>query len=147
MTQSEIMKKGNSYVYFALTGEDFDPNQITNRIGVIPTSSWRKGEKGKYKSNLENSGWKISTKKGLEYLMLDRLVDEIIEKLFDRIEEINELKRQFNLESVLEIVMYVDINDEQSTPSLGHGLKTLEFLYRTQTTTDIDIYRFNSATT
>jgi hypothetical protein len=38
-----------------------------------------------------------------------------------------------------------DTNEEQSTPALGHDLKTVEFLYRTQTTTAVDIYRFNSA--
>ncbi len=77
--------------------------------------------------------------------MVDRLVDEVIGQLFDKIEIINELKNQFNLDSVLEIVMYVDTNEEQSTPALGHDLKTIEFLYRTQTKTDVDIYRFNSA--
>ena len=77
--------------------------------------------------------------------MVDRLVDEVINKLFDEIEIINELKSQFKLDSILEIVMYIDTNEEQSTPALGYDLKTIEFLYRTQTTTDVDIYRFNSA--
>lgn len=77
--------------------------------------------------------------------MVSNLVEEIVNKLFDKIEIINELKSQYNLYSLLEIVMYVDTNEEQTTPSLGHDLKTIEFLYRTQTETDIDIYRFNSA--
>ena len=39
--------------------------------------------------------------------------------------------------------MYIDTNEKQSTPALGHDLKTIEFLYRTKT--DVDIYRFNSS--
>jgi hypothetical protein len=139
------MEKGNTYVYFALTGDNFDPQIVTEKIGVIPTEKWRKGDKGKYKPNLEYSCWKLSTDKGKEYILVDSLVDEVISILFDKIEIINELKNQFNLDSVLEIVMYIDTNEEQSTPALGHDLKTIEFLHRTQTKTDVDIYRFNSA--
>ena len=40
--------------------------------------------------------------------------------------------------------MDVDTNPDQSTPSLGHDLETIGFLYKTRTKTDIDIYRFNS---
>ena len=139
------MEKGNTYVYFALTGDNFDPQVVTERIRVNPTETWKKGDNGKYKRVLEYSCWKLSSNKGEEYLMVGRLVDEVINKLFDKIEIINELKSQFKLNSILEIVMYIDTNEEQSTPALGHDLKTIEFLYRTQTTTDVDIYRFNSA--
>jgi len=128
-----------------LTGDDFDTHVVTKRIGIIPTETWNKGDKGKYKPALDYSCWKLSTDKGREYLMVDNLINEIVEKLFDKIEIINELKNQYNLESVLEIVMYIDINEKQLTPSLGHDLKVIEFLYRTQTTTDVDIHRFNSA--
>ena len=139
------MEKGNTYVYFALTEDNFDPQVVTDKIGVIPTEKWNKGDKGKYKPTLEYSCWKLSTDKGKEYIMVDNLVNEVIKPLFDKIEIINELKNQFNLDSVLEIVMYVDTNEEQSTPALGHDLRTIEFLYRTSTKTDVDIYRFNSA--
>jgi hypothetical protein len=40
--------------------------------------------------------------------------------------------------------MYVDTNEEQWTPALGHDLRTIEFLYKTKTITDVDIYKFNS---
>lgn len=139
------METGNTYVYFALTSDNFDPQIVTERIGIIPTEKWNKGDKGKYNPTLNYSCWKLSTNKGKEYIMVDSLVDEVIGQLFDKIEIINELKNQFELDSVLEIVMYIDTNEEQSTPTLGHNLKTIEFLHRTQTKTDVDIYRFNSA--
>ena len=112
------MENGNTYVYFALSGDNFDPEVVTKKIGVIPTEKWNKGDKGKYKPTLEYTCWIFSTDKGKEYLMVDSLVDEVISKLFDKIEIINELKHQYNLESVLEIVMYIDTNEEQSTPAL-----------------------------
>jgi len=140
------MEKSNSYVYFALKGNDFDPNEITKRIGIIPTDSWRKGDKGKYNLNIQFACWQLSTEKGKEPLLIDTLVDEIVNKLYDSIDIISELKTELHLESVLEIVMYIDTNPETSTPALGHDLKTIEFLYRTKTTTDVDIYTYNSET-
>lgn len=137
------MTKSNSCVYFVLKGDDFDPKEITNNLGE-PTEVWRKGDKGKYNPSLKYSCWKISTIKGKEYIEIDKLVNEIVELLFDKIEKINELKQKLKLNSVLEIVMDIDINPNQSTPALGHNLKTIEFLYKTRTETDVDIYRFNS---
>lgn len=139
------MESGSSYVYFALTGDNFDTDEVTNRIGITPTDSWRKGDKGKYKAVLEFASWRISTDEGKEYIFINNLVDEIVSKLYDKIEIINDLKRQYQLTSVLEIVLYIDTNEDNTTPSLGHDSKTIEFLYRTKTTTDVDIYRFNSA--
>jgi hypothetical protein len=139
------MEVSDSYVYFALQGDDFDPEEITKLIGISPSESWRKGDKGKFKSTLEFSCWKLSTSKGQEYMWIDKLVNEIIQKLYDKIDIIKELKAKYQLDSVLEIVMEIDVNPENTTPSLGHDLKTIEFLYRTGTKTDIDIYRFDSA--
>lgn len=139
------MSTGNTYVYFALTGDNFDSQIVKERIGVTPTEKWNKGDKGKHIPTIDYSCWKLSTDKGKENIMVDSLVDEVIGQLFDKIEIINELKYQFDLDSVLEIVMYIDTNEEQSTPALGHDLKKIEFLHRTQTKTDVDIYRFNSA--
>jgi CRISPR-associated protein Cas8b1/Cst1 subtype I-B len=93
------------------------------------------------------SSWKLSTAKGTETILMDNLVLEIIDRLYDKIEVINQVKKEFELNSVLEIVMDVDLNEEQSTPALGHDLKVIEFLYKTQTRTDVDIYRYNSAQT
>ena len=139
------MIKGNSYVYFALTGEDFNPQEITKQLEIEPSEAWRKGDKGKYNQSLKYSCWKISTKKGKEYFEIDKLVNEILELLFEKIDKINELKKKMGLKSVLEIVMDVDTNPEQSTPTLGHNLRTIEFLHKTRTETDVDIYRFNSS--
>jgi hypothetical protein len=139
------MEKCNSYVYFALKGDNFDPQIITDRIGIEPTESWKKGSKGKYNPVLKYSSWILSTPKGKESIEIDKLVDEIVYALKDKIEIINQLKSEFKLDSVLEIVIDIDINPEKSTPALGHDLKTIEFLYLTKTITDVDIYRFNSA--
>ena len=139
------MESGSTYVYFALKGDDFDTDVVTNKIGITPTDSWRKGDKGFYKPVVNFASWRLCTDVGKEYIFINNLVDEIVFKLYDKIDIINDLKRQYQLISLLEIVLYIDTNEDNSTPALGHDLRTIEFLYRTGTTTDIDIYRFYSA--
>ena len=137
----------NSYVYFALHGDDFDPSGVTKELGIEPTDSWKKGDKGQYLPNQKYACWKWSTEKGKEAIFIDKLVDEVVEKLKAKVEIINRLKEKYQLTSVLVIVLYIDTNPEESTPALGHDFKTIEFLYQTQTVTDVDVYRYNSAET
>lgn len=136
--------KFNTHVYFSLVGDKFNPNKITEKLGIEPTESWEAGDKGKYKKELTFSCWNISTEKGNEYLDIDKLVNEIVCKLKDKIDIINELKLNYQLDSVLQIVLDIDLNPDESTPSLGHDLETIDFLFKTKTKTDIDIYRFDS---
>lgn len=136
--------KFNTYVYFSLVGDNFSPDKITAELAIKPTDSWQTGAKGKYKKALAFSCWQLSTEKGKEYLDIDKLVSEIIHQLKDKIEIINELKQKYQLDSVLQIVLDIDMNPDQSTPYLGHDLETIDFLFKTKTKTDVDIYRFDS---
>jgi hypothetical protein len=138
------MSGSNSRVYFVLKGDDFKPAEITARLGIEPTTTWQKGDKGQYNAELKFSSWQLETEEGKEPLWIDQLVTEILAKLEDQAETILQLKQEFGLESVLEIVLYVDVNEDEPTPVLGHDLRTINFLYRTQTRTDVDIYRYDS---
>jgi len=138
------MSKSKSRVYFALSGDDFAPSIITKKIGINPTTSWQKGEAGKYNPKLEFSNWEISTQAGKEEIWIDKLVTEIVLLLKEKTKIINDLKKEFKLDSVLAIILYIDINEEKSTPALGHNLETIEFLHNTNTITDVDIYRYDS---
>ncbi|MBO0360792.1 DUF4279 domain-containing protein [Hymenobacter sp. BT186] len=117
---------------------------MTRTLGIEPTNAWRIGDKGKYVPGMKFSCWEWSTEKGKEHVLIDDLVDEVLSKLEGKEELIVALKQQLGLESVLEIVLDIDINEEKTTPALGHDLRTINFLYRTQTYTDVDIYRYDS---
>ena len=58
-------------VYFALDGDDFDPDEVTKFIGIEPTSVMRKGSKAGGKSP-KVSSWTIST---------ENVIDEYIDVL------------------------------------------------------------------
>jgi hypothetical protein len=47
---------------FCFFGEDFDPDEITRRLGIHPTESWRRGDpRGNPKSGAKypRSGWRL----------------------------------------------------------------------------------------
>ncbi|WP_053405820.1 DUF4279 domain-containing protein [Persicobacter sp. CCB-QB2] len=136
--------KYNTHVYFSLVGDNFSPDKVSSELAIEPTESWQTGDKGKYKKELAFSCWKLSTEKGKEYLDVDKLVNEIVYQLKDKIDIINGLKQKYRLDSVLQIVLDIDMNPDQPTPYLGHDLETIDFLFKTKTKTDVDIYRFDS---
>ena len=138
------MTVNHSYVYFALKGDKFNPDHVTNRLGILPTEVRRKGESiGNSGNQIKFSAWYLYAGK-IDNLFVNKLAEDVVERLFDKIDIINSLKKEFNLTSILETVLYIDENQEVSTPVIGHDLNVIEFLYRTNTETDVDIYRFNS---
>lgn len=137
------MSPTNSYVYFSLSGNDFDPEDVTTELGIEPSQTQKKGEKGNYIKASKFSYWKLQSNI-VDNIFLDNLVEDIVSILGKKIDEINRLKEKFGLSSRIQVVMYVDTNEEVSTPALGHSEKVIEFLYRTNSATDVDIYRFDS---
>lgn len=136
-------KQLGSYVYFAITGDDFDPDFVTKRLGIQPTKACRRGENGWVKSVMKFASWEIASDSKNDVIDIGELICEVVDKLFDKIEAINELKQGFQLNSRLQVVLYVNTNEEQSTPALYFDLKTIEFLYKTGSNSDVDIYRFS----
>jgi len=134
-----------SYAYFVLEGQGFDPNEITNYLNTKPSEKKRKGKKGKYIPKLKYTSWECTSQKLVGQLNINFLVNQVLAKLRGKEKDIVLLKEKLKLTSVLRIVLWIDIDEEKSTPYIGHDLPTIEFLHKTQTTTDIDIYRYNSS--
>ncbi|MCB0479404.1 MAG: DUF4279 domain-containing protein [Crocinitomicaceae bacterium] len=137
------MTEPNSYAYFKFSG-DFNPDLITETLGIQPSEIGQKGEQGKYIKELKQSYWKLKSSDSKEKIFIEKMVEEVVSKLKSKAKIISELKSKYQLNSVLEIVLYVDTNEEESTPALGHSSEVIAFLYETGTVTDVDIYRYNS---
>ena len=129
-------------VYFALKGEDFDPDLFTEASGLVPSESWKKGEKGRHVDFYKFGFWQLS-----EAIVEDDVVyvDEIAEKLVWKLEGKKEVIREFvnkySLYSALAVVLHVSCNQETSTPALGFKAQTISFLSYVNAEIDVDIYR------
>ena len=57
-----MTKDNECYAYFTLVGE-FDPKEITQRMGIEPTDSWMKGDiNGKTKLERKFSRWSLHSR-------------------------------------------------------------------------------------
>lgn len=130
-------------VYFALKGENFDPDRFTELSGLSPTDVLRKGTPRKCGRGTYTFGmWEISM--GWEkndVLIIHDIVDELVGRIDGYAEKIASAVADQGLRAVLEVVLYVSMDERISTPALGFSTKTIAFLSRVGAEIDVDIYR------
>lgn len=128
-------------VYFALDGDDFDPDEITKFLGIEPTSTKRKGSgiPGKIP---KISSWELSTENVVdEFIDVFQMSADIINKLKTKKELILQVKDRFTVWPRFEVVLRFSINEEHSTPAIGFEVETVEFLGEIGASIDIDTYK------
>lgn len=125
----------NNYVYFSFYAEEFDMNIITKIMGIEPTSV-----KSKEVPVPIQSSWNYRIDAGSD-IDLASYIDGLIDIFESKVETINQLKSDFHLESIVFLVIDIDFNPESSTPYFGLNKRTIDFLYKTKTTIDFDLYK------
>ncbi len=127
-------------VYFALDGDEFDPDEVTIFLGIEPTSTKRKGESVSGRIT-KNSSWQFSTENIVnEYINVFKITRDLINKLKPKKDLINQAKSRFNVSARLEVVLWLSINEYHSTPAIGFEVDTIEFLGQIGAFIDIDTY-------
>ena len=135
------MASNEGRVYFALDGDNFEPDELTSFLGIEPTSVKRKR---KTQSNrITNfSSWQVSTENTIdEHIDVFKMTQEIIDKLKPAKNLINEAKSRFNVSPRLEVVLWLSIDEEHSTPAIGFEADTIKFLGEIGAFIDIDTYK------
>jgi hypothetical protein len=124
-------------VYLGLFGDDFDPDAVTQVIGVNPTKITRKG-----KPVPKYSSWRFSTGNIKDDAVnVYQMSSSLVKILTPYAENIVKAKNDFGLEAVLEVVLTITIDDSKSTPAIGFDSDVLAFLNKIGATIDIDTYR------
>ena len=119
LTNSE--NKGNTYLYFSFDADFFDTQKVTEELNINPTSV-------RIKNNPvpKSTSWKYKIEIGNES-NLETPVENLIDIFEPKIETINRLKRDLNLETRLQFVIYININPKSSMPYFGLNKRTVEF--------------------
>ena len=138
-------------VGFSMTGDQLDIPTVTNKLGIMPTKSWLKGDvKGsqwisrgilKYKDKKappthQTSYWRISTQDE-ESLDVDIQFTKIYAQLKDKIEALVELRETYQLEYTIFIVVYMS---QGQAPAFGLSLSSIDFIHSIGATLDVDLY-------
>jgi hypothetical protein len=81
MSPEKRNRPNEGYVYFGLQGT-FDPNELTLRLGITPTSSCAKGARNSQLGLPKTSQWEVSTERMVaEYIDVYELADQVVSKL------------------------------------------------------------------
>lgn len=135
------MEINEGRVYFALDGNDFDPDDITKFLGLEPTNIRRKGSRIPGKVPRMNS-WELSTDQVIdESINIFELSTQIVSILKPKLDLIIESKSRFNAETRFQVVLTFSTNEECSTPSIGFEVETTRFLGAIGAFVDIDTYK------
>jgi hypothetical protein len=128
-------------VYFALDGDDFEPDVVTEILGILPTSVMRKGSKIPNKLPAKNS-WELSTENVVnDYIDVFAMAESITDTLVPIKDELKGVIETYNLVPRLEVVLWFSVNEEHSTPAIGFEPSTLSFLGEIGAFIDIDTYK------
>ena len=125
----------NNYLYFSFDSDYFDTDVITAELEIEPTSI-----KIKKDTVRKSTSWSYRIDAGQE-IDLETPLDKLVTLFESKIEEINRLKKELGLTTRLQFVIDIDINPEASTPYFGLNKRTINFLSKTETEVDFDVYK------
>jgi len=116
--------------YFGLSGYHFDPNMITNFIGIEPTSTNDAGMRGSLDKPVISS-WELSTEtlnSDTQDLDIYKLIDdEILKKIEPAKDKIIEICKAQNLSPRIGVELTLSIDKDENTPDVGFGARVIKF--------------------
>jgi hypothetical protein len=128
-----MTKDNEQYAYFTVTG-DFDPKTITERMGIQPSESWKKGERNE-RTHYERkfSRWSLNSR--LDHsATLEAHVQDVLNQARDHAVAVQEIGREFNC--WVQLVGYFH-NDY---PGFGLGSESIAGLAQLNVGIDCDFY-------
>lgn len=130
------MNENTCYTYFRITG-DFDPDFVTDRIGLMPIQTHKKDDTRSDGTEYGFASWIYG--RCDEYdIIVENQMHKTIAPLFDKIDILKQIKNEFDVNFVLEIVPTV--YPDNTAPCLAPSLKVIDFCHATKTEIDIDLY-------
>ncbi|MDH5424883.1 MAG: DUF4279 domain-containing protein [Gammaproteobacteria bacterium] len=124
------MASNKGRAYFGISGYHFDPNLVTQFIGIEPTSTNNAGMLG----NLDKpviSSWEFSTAiitSDTQELDIYKLIDdEILKKIEPSKDKIIEICKSHNLSPRIGVVLTLSIDKDETKPDVGFGARIIRF--------------------
>ena len=131
------MKEKNAcYTYFRIVG-DFDPDEITRKLGLSPFEIRRIGDALAGGRRSEFAAWNFGKCDDYD-LCTDEQMWRTIEPLLGKEDILNEIRERYDVVFWLEIVPELYVSE--TTPSLAPSLEVMDFCHATRTRLDIDLY-------
>lgn len=122
--------------YFEVIGDGFNPDLLTEAMGIEPTKTWRVGDTTRRSGRpYKHDGWSIRSEE-VASLDLREVVLPVLRRLLPVAGVLSEYCDRLNLEAVLSCAVYVE--DDQM-PALSLDSETIRMLSALGASLDIDI--------
>ena len=121
------MASNEARAHFTLAGYHFNPDHVTQHLGLQPTSIDASGAN----SQLDKpalSSWELSTKTVTDDIDVYKLTDELIKKLEPVKDKILEICKSHNLSPRIGVVLVLSVDKNETVPDVGFGARTIRFL-------------------
>lgn len=113
--------------HFSLMGYHFNPDHITQHLGLQPTSVDASGAQ----SSLDKpvlSSWELSTDTVTGNIDVYKLTEDLIKKLEPVQDKIVEICKSHNLSPRIGVVLVLSVDKNETVPDVGFGARTIRFL-------------------
>lgn len=133
------LDKTQVMVYFSLYGDEFPLDHVTEKLGVIPTETYKKGDLIPNRSTAcyrKETSWDLGTGYQVS-LDVNNQLQQIINKLQNNSSIINEIKEAYSLECKFFIVIKIEGGN---TPALYLDKNIIKFAARIEAEFDVDLY-------
>ena len=121
------MASNESRAHFTLSGYHFNPDHVTELLGIQPTSIDASGAKSELDKPVISS-WELSTDTITDDVDVYKLTDIIIKQLEPVKEKILDVIKSHNLSPRIGVVLVLSIDKNESVPDVGFGARTIRFV-------------------
>lgn len=132
------MDKTSVMVDFSIIGDDFSPQEITERLKIVPTEQYRKGELSKRSIERKESCWSKSTGY-VETLYVSEVLTKLVAEILCAKKLLIDLKKELDLTYKFIIVIKIEQNQK---PAIYLEKSIIEFANDIQAEIDFDLYIF-----
>ncbi|MED3804988.1 DUF4279 domain-containing protein [Lysinibacillus xylanilyticus] len=132
------MNKTQVKIYFSLFGDDFSIDDVTEKLEITPTDTYKKGDLIQNRSIFirKETSWDLGT--GYQFsLDVNDQLKQIIGMLQNKSSIINEIKEAYSLKCKFFIVIKIE---KGNTPALYLDKDIIKFASSIEAEIDVDLY-------
>ena len=121
------MASNKGRAYFGLSGYHFNPDDITQLLGIEPTTTNSSGMGGSLDKPAISS-WELSTEIVTDDIDVYDLTDIITKQLEPITDKIIQAVESYNVSPRFGVVLALSIDKEETNPDIGFGARTIRLL-------------------
>ena len=121
------MASNEARVHFTLAGYHFNPDHVTQHLGIQPTSVDASGANSDLNKPMLSS-WELSTETVTDDIDVYKLTDKLIKQIEPVKDKILEICKSHNLSPRIGVVLVLSVDKKESVPDVGFGARTIRFL-------------------